>query len=70
MMRRAALLTSDKPWEVLGLDPETFQCCSGWECGCDGFTVREHMEHQRAQYPAIEYVLIEEREVGKWEKSL
>ncbi|MHC9085368.1 hypothetical protein ACYX7E_10050 [Luteimonas sp. RIT-PG2_3] len=64
--RRAALLTSDKPWLVLGLDPADYQCCSGYECGCGGITVREHLESQRSQYPALEYVLIEQREVGKW----
>lgn len=67
--RRAALLTSDEPWIVLGLDPTGYQCCSGWECGCGGITVSEHMKAQRAQYPPIEYVKIEQREVGKWEPS-
>lgn len=64
--RRLALLTSDKPWEVLRIDPDTFQCCGGYECGCEGLTVREHLEAMRARMPALEYAVIEQREVGPW----
>lgn len=63
---RAAFLQSDSPWEVLGLDPTGYHCCSGWECGCEGITVREYMEAERTRMPALEYVVIEQREVGPW----
>lgn len=67
--RRLALLTSAEPWTVLGLDPTDYQCCSGYECGCGGITVREHMEAMRKKYPPIEYAKIEQRDVGHWTAS-
>jgi hypothetical protein len=64
--RRLALLTSAEPWLALGLDPTAYQCCSGYMCGCEGRTVREHSEARRAEMPPIEYAVIECRPVGGW----
>ena len=66
--RRLALLTSDEPWLYYGggNDPSDYQCCSGYECGCGGITVREHCEQRRAEMPPIEYAVIECRPVGAW----
>ena len=67
--RRLALLTSAEPWLYYGggNDPSDYQCCSGYECGCGGITVREHCEQRRAEMPPIEYAVIECRPVGAWE---
>lgn len=67
--RRLALLTSAEPWLYYGggNDPSGYQCCSGYECGCGGITVREYCEQKRAEMPPIEYAVIECRPVGAWE---
>lgn len=60
------LLTSAEPWKELGQDGDDYFCCSGHECGCGGQTVREAFTAKYADMPPVEFVRLEEREVGKW----
>ena len=62
----AAILTDKEPWKRYKRDPDAFYCCSGYECGCGGKTVRQSFEEQFDGMPEIEYVRIESREVGPW----
>lgn len=64
--RRVALLTSTEPWVLFGKNPDEYECCSGYECGCGGETVREFSDRMRADMPALEYAVIEQRQVGPW----
>lgn len=60
------ILISSEPWKELGLEGDDLNCCDGHECGCGGKTVREVFTEKYADYPPIEFVRLEEREVGKW----
>lgn len=71
--RFIALMTSPEPWKLFPtyahMDPDKPYCCEGGpysECACGGLTLREHFASFRKDLPPIEYVHIEEREVGKW----
>lgn len=48
-------------------DLDGHYCCSGRECGCGGSTLREMLEYQSKDIPALQWVRIESREVGEWE---
>ena len=80
---RLVLLLGPEPWKAIGKDPDAKFCCSGYECDCRGRTVRDEMlgrrtvvvpddaakEWKDAPYAAVEYVRIEEREVGLWKPA-
>lgn len=57
-----------EPWAAHDQDPSDRFCCSGYECGCGGLTVREHWESGRKDLPPIEWIRIEKRtvEYGQW----
>lgn len=61
-------LMGPEPWKALDLDPDSYACCSGGDCGCGGETVREYMLRSRGDMPPLEYASIESREVsmGAW----
>ena len=59
--RMLALLTSPEPWVALGEEPDDRACCSGYECGCGGETVRERELKRREGLPPIEWVKITKR---------
>ena len=65
--RFLALLTDLEPWKRLGENPDALACCSGYECGCGGVTVRQGHESRLAEMPPLEWAHIEQREVGSWE---
>lgn len=62
-------LLGPEPWTAFGQDPDEFECCDGWECGCTGKTVREWSAFQRLEMPNLEFARIERREVAEWEFS-
>lgn len=64
--RYQSLLTSDKPWEVFGVDGDAYECCSGYECGCGGMRVKESWINNRKHLPKLLSVKIQSREVGDW----
>lgn len=64
-LRRYLTLLGPRPWEAFGKTPEAYACCSGWECGCGGRTMREDAETRRANLPALESVRVESREVTR-----
>src|SRR5271157_3526171 len=59
-------LLGDAPWDAFGLDPDRIYCCDGQYCGCGGVTVRTHFLDSREGMSPIEYIHLEEREVGRW----
>jgi hypothetical protein len=72
---RRVLLLGPEPWRAFEALPDDLHCCSGHECACGGETWREHLLGQRTEprgpdddgMPAIEYIHIEKRPLGKWE---
>jgi len=62
--KRFMILLGDEPWKAFDHDPEDYICCSGSDCGCGGQTVRNHF--LRKDQPKIEFVRLEQREVGEW----
>lgn len=66
---RRLVLLGPEPWLALGRAPDSFACCSGYECGCGGFTIRQSEEKEREKMPALEYAAIDEREVNEWEPA-
>lgn len=45
--KRLELLTSKEPWKLMGDgEADDFMCCSGFECGCGGMTVKESYEQR------------------------
>jgi hypothetical protein len=49
--------------------PDAYVCCSGYQCGCGGKTWAERwaeMAESIADYPPLEYVRIETRQVPRW----
>jgi hypothetical protein len=65
-VERFMLLLGPEPWKYFGANPDDYVCCSGRECGCGGLTYREQAEGKR--FAEIEYIRLEEREVGEWVK--
>lgn len=67
---RFVVLFGPEPWLAYSKKgPDDLACCPGtpeYECACGGLTVREESEQERARMPALEYLHIEEREVGAW----
>jgi hypothetical protein len=70
MAQRRVLSLGPEPWlgatESRRRDPDRLNCCDGHECGCNGLTVRQWWE--RLALPKLEYIYIEQREVGTWTK--
>lgn len=60
--RLVALLTNGRPIDR----PDALACCSGRECGCGGLTNQEQHDALLAEMPALEWVRVDVREVGKW----
>lgn len=52
---------------VLGLDPDDYHCCNGYQCGCGGVTNREWYRRGLYGLQPLEYARIERRRVGAWE---
>jgi len=71
---RFLLLFGPEPWLAYapGCDPDKPDCCAGRksdECGCDGMTPRQRAAATDAELPKLEWVRLEEREVGAWKVS-
>lgn len=71
MAERFLKILGPEPWTAFQSrwnrkGPDDLLCCDGHECGCGGVTVRQHHEEARKTIPPIEWVRIEQREVGKW----
>lgn len=66
--RRLALLVSKSPWTIThpGDDPDDLFCCSGYECGCGGQTIREWHDDYTKSLPKLLFAGIHRREVGEW----
>lgn len=62
------LLLGPTPWLYFGKEELKKWCCSGNECACGGFTCKEYAESVANGMPKIEYIRIEEREVGEWKR--
>lgn len=60
------LLLGPEPWKAFGKDPDARVCCSGYQCGCEGETVRGEMLSKRAGMPAIEFIAVSVRAVSDW----
>lgn len=72
MAERFMVLLGPEPWTALGKDPDELVCCPGSvydQCACGGLTYRKQSEETRKDMPAIEYVRLEVRSVGPWEKA-
>lgn len=65
---RFMLLLGPEPWKALKKNPDDFWCCAGAGCTCGGITVRDEMLGKRKDMPKLEYVRLEQRQVGEWEK--
>lgn len=65
-LKRVKLMTTKEPWKLFGEKADENHCCSGHMCGCGGMTVREYYEDHYKSLPPLEYVHIEERDVGEW----
>jgi hypothetical protein len=66
---RFLLILGPEPWLAFGrTDPAELYCCDGYECGCDGETVREHFLGERKNFPPIEWITVQRRDVelGPW----
>jgi len=61
------LIFGPEPWRAWAPNkgPDSLVCCRGHECGCGGLTFRE--QEAAKEIPPLEYVYMEQREVGKWE---
>lgn len=72
-----ATFLGPEPWLALRRDPDEVFCCTSYECGCEGVTVREHLLAARTTpngndpdssgMPPIEYIRIEQRPVSPWQ---
>jgi hypothetical protein len=55
--RHKILLSGDEPWkghrDFENEDPDTRLCCSGYECGCGGETIRDHFMAVRSKLPPL-----------------
>jgi hypothetical protein len=69
-VRRFLLLLGDEPWKAFGRDPDEFYCCDGHYCRCGGKTVREDVMDRYKEIPLLEWVKIEEREVGEFKEII
>lgn len=67
--KRRMALYGPRPWEAFGEDPDDYGCCDGSDCGCGGFTVRQHHEDRRAGLPPLRMLLLQERDVSEWRAS-
>lgn len=67
--QRRLMLLGPEPWRALGRDPDALWCClNSRECSCEGVSVREAMERDRATLPVLVDAWIEARAVGPWSK--
>ena len=64
-MRRLSMF-GPEPWTSIGRDPADLWCCDGSQCYCGGMTVAMKMLDDRATMPKLEFVRLEQREVGEW----
>jgi len=67
--KRFMKLLGPEPWTAFNQDPDEYECCDGWECGCTGKTIREWSDFQLLEMPRLEFARIERREVAEWEFS-
>jgi hypothetical protein len=62
-----ALLTSNEPWKVFGYEGTELSCCSGYECGCEGATIRDSFDTKRDGMPKLLSIKLNSRRVGEWQ---
>lgn len=62
---RFVRILGPEPWKEFGKHAES-RCCDGQECACGGLTEQERQDEYMKDVPKLEYVRIEQREVGKW----
>lgn len=53
-------------WPPFSNGPDDYFCCAGYQCDCQGISIRDHFIEAREGMPELEYVLIQSREVSKW----
>lgn len=68
--QRFMLLLGPTPWKAYGKEADAHVCCNGNHCSCEGLTYREQTENLRAKVPALEYAVLERREVGEYEEII
>lgn len=61
---RRALMLGPEPWLAQKRDPDSLNCCNGYECGCGGVTVRQYWEG--LEIPKLEYIRIDHRPFHAW----
>ena len=64
--KRWMTLLGDEPWKAYANNPDDKYCCDGDLCGCGGITWKQHFEFHRQSLPKIEYIRLEQRDVGEW----
>ncbi len=63
---RWMILLGPEPWKYVDLPPDEVSCCDGYQCDCQGASVREMFEADRKKIPPLEYLTLEKRPVGQW----
>ena len=69
LAERFMLLLGPEPWkrdaDRMGRpkDPDSYMCCSGYECGCGGISLRQHYLEARKDLPPLEWMRLEIRDV-------
>lgn len=48
---RFMTLLGPEPWLAFDREADEYFCCSGYECGCGGITVKEDSDLRRKDYP-------------------
>jgi len=65
--KKFIFLLGPEPWDYFGKQPEDYVCCNGNCCACCGKTYKEQaQEYIEKGMPEIEYIRLEEREVGEY----
>lgn len=67
--KRRLVLFGPEPWKAYGRhgrNPDERVCCSGYQCGCGGYTVKEQSDARRAEMPELEYIKLQVRDVSEW----
>lgn len=65
---RFMLLLGPEPWKYFKKKPDDYVCCSGNMCGCGGLTYKEQADEKHGSLSKIEYLRLDEREVGEWKE--
>lgn len=63
---RLLVLLGPEPWKAYtDRGPDEYLCCSGYECGCGGQTVREESDARREGVPPVVRIEVSERSVTR-----